>query len=365
MIKIIYTINFLTNGGPTRVLENLIKNLDKNYYEIIVITLINENEMEVVEKIRSQGVRIVELNYKKKLIDILADRNQIIGQINGYHPDVIHTHGIVSTMIVSSKKLKCRKISTIHNSIFEDYKYTYGRYKGILFAYIHIALLKRFYKVICCSKTSYEVIRKYLSQATYIRNGIDIEDRKESNNIRGDIRKQLGIDKNATIYIYAGKLCVRKRVSQLVNMFDGNMADDEYLLIAGDGQIRESLEHSVRDSHIIFLGFKSNIANYFRASDVYVSYSFSEGFSVAIIEALECGLLLLLSDIPSHKECFEMDSNYYIGEIFEETDFVSKKRTIKNRVGDIDNKRASKEFKERYLSSHVMTYQYLKYYEVK
>ena len=163
MIKIIYTINFLTNGGPTRVLENLIKNLDKNYYEIIVITLINENEMEVVEKIRSQGVRIVELNYKKKLIDILADRNQIIGQINGYHPDVIHTHGIVSTMIVSSKKLKCRKISTIHNSIFEDYKYTYGRYKGILFAYIHIALLKRFYKVICCSKTSYEVIRKYLS----------------------------------------------------------------------------------------------------------------------------------------------------------------------------------------------------------
>ena len=112
MIKIIYTINFLTNGGPTRVLENLIKNLDKNYYEIIVITLINENEMEVVEKIRSQGVRIVELNYKKKLIDILADRNQIIGQINGYHPDVIHTHGIVSTMIVSSKKLKCRKIST-------------------------------------------------------------------------------------------------------------------------------------------------------------------------------------------------------------------------------------------------------------
>lgn len=44
MIKIIYTINFLTNGGPTRVLENLIKNLDKNYYEIIVITLINENE---------------------------------------------------------------------------------------------------------------------------------------------------------------------------------------------------------------------------------------------------------------------------------------------------------------------------------
>ena len=136
MIKIIYTINFLTNGGPTRVLENLIKNLDKNYYEIIVITLINENEMEVVEKIRSQGVRIVELNYKKKLIDILADRNQIIGQINGYHPDVIHTHGIVSTMIVSSNAEKYLQYITVFLKIISTLMV------DIKVFYLHISTLR-------------------------------------------------------------------------------------------------------------------------------------------------------------------------------------------------------------------------------
>lgn len=52
MKKILYTINFLTNGGPTRVLQNIIKNLDKNKYDIYVMTLIDENSKDIVQALK-------------------------------------------------------------------------------------------------------------------------------------------------------------------------------------------------------------------------------------------------------------------------------------------------------------------------
>lgn len=368
MKKILYTINFLTNGGPTRVLENLVKNLNKDKYDIAIMTLIDENDRSIVEKLRNHDINVLELNYKKSLKEILASRKKIIYQINCCKPDIIHTHGIVSTMIVSSKNIVCKKITTIHNCIFDDYNYTYGKYKGIFLAYIHIMLLRRFNEVICCSKTSYDSIKKYLSRAAYVRNGIDLEKHikggKGDTEIRRHIRNQLGIDDGAIIYIYAGMISSLKRVNQLVNMFACNMGNNEYLVIAGDGPLREKLQQNVKDNHIIFIGFKTNIVDYLQAADVYVSYSSSEGFSISIIEALECGLLLLLSDIPSHRECFNIDSDYYIGEVFSNINFIAKKQILSKKAEEVECKFSVKEFKERYLSSLIMTNKYEKFYEV-
>lgn len=360
MLKILYTINFLTNGGPTRVLQNIINGLNSDKFEIYILTLINENDKEIVYKLSKKGIKIISLDYNKSLKQIIKNKNNIISKINEINPDIIHTHGIVSTMIVNSDKIKSKKITTIHNSIFEDYKYTYGRMKGIIYAYVHILALKKFDEVICCSKTSYEVLKKYIKNAKYIRNGIDIEENISDTNIRANIRKELGIKDNDIIYIYGGVINSRKRVVELVELFNNTLTSNEYLVIVGDGELKSEAENVKKNSNIIFTGFKTNIIDYFKSSDIYVSNSSSEGFSISVIEALECGLLLFISDIPSHRECFEIDNNYYLGETFNTKDFAEKKQKItKNNIGDKDK---IKEFKNKYLSSKVMSDQYKKYY---
>lgn len=363
MIKILYMINFLTNSGPTRVLQNILKNLDKSKYKITVLTLIDENDKDIVNKLRNDGIDVIELKYEKSLNSILKNRKKIISQIEKCAPNIIHTHGIVSTMIVQTKSIKSKKVTTIHNNIFEDYKCTYGRLKGVIFAYLHILALKRFDEVICCSKTSYDIMKKYIHKATFVRNGIDIEEKSNRKEIRNKIREDLKINKDAIIYTYGGNINSVKRVVKLIDMFKNALEENEYLLIVGDGPLMEKAKKCAKEnSNIIFTGFKTNIIDYFLASDVYVSYSSSEGFSISIIEALSCGLNLLLSDIPSHKECFEIDSNYYLGEYYNSKNFVEKKKNLKYNIKNKNNKDEIIKFQDTYLSSVVMTDGYIKYY---
>ena len=360
MIDILYTINFLNNGGPTRVLQNIVKKLDKSKYNIIILTLINQNNQEIVESLRKDGIKIIEMNYEKKMITVLKESRKIIDIINEINPQIIHTHGIVSTIIVSSSKIKAKKITTIHNNIFEDYKYTYGSGKGRIYAMMHIYCLRKFDEIICCSKTSYNILKNKLKRTSFIRNGIDVDQNNDVGNIKQQIRKELNIDENAIVYVYGGVINERKRVVELVKIFSNVLKENERLLIVGDGpKIEEAQMYS--NEKVIFVGFKNNIIEYFQASDIYISNSASEGFSISVIEALSCKLLCLLSDIPSHKECFEIDKDYYIGEYFNEADFINKRECILRKIKEIDREKLI-EFQEKYLSADSMTSQYDKYY---
>lgn len=358
MKKVLFTINFLTNGGPTRVLENIISQMNPTEYKVYVLTIIDENESKIIDKFKSRGVEILEFKYSKSLGDVLKHKKDIFNAIKEVNPDVIHTHGIVTTLLIALYKGKSKKITTIHNNIFEDYRFTYGKIKGMLYAFFHILLLKKFNETICCSKTSYNVLKKYDKKATFIRNGIDIE--FVSDVKRDDIRKELNISEDSIIFIYGGVINNRKRVCELVDMFKKSLNDNEYLVIIGDGELMDkAVEIAGNMNNIKFLGFKKNIIDYFKAADVYVSNSSSEGFSISVIEALECNLLLLLSDIPSHKECFEIDNNYYIGEFFTEENFSNKKDNVVKKLSQSVNTKA---FKEKYLSSKAMANDYKKFY---
>lgn len=361
MKTILYTINYLTNGGPTRVLQNIIKNINITEYRIIILTLIDKNDTNIVNNLKKSGIEVIELKYAKKLLQIIKEKNKIIQVINDLNADIIHTHGIVSTVLVASNKVKAYKITTIHNNIFEDYKYTYGKVKGLIYALYHIYKLKRFDDVVCCSKTSYDILKGRLNNVSYIRNGVDIN-KKNQANIKKSIRQELSIKKDATVYIYVGVINTRKRVIELIKMFNELLLPNEYLVIVGDGELLEEAKSLANNSNIIFTGFKTNTIDYLQASDIYVSNSSSEGFSISVIEALHCGLLCLLSDIPSHKECFEINKSIYIGEYYNKSNIKTKKEFISQNIAKL-NKKQIKEFAKKELSSQAMTNKYLKYYQ--
>jgi glycosyltransferase involved in cell wall biosynthesis len=47
---------------------------------------------------------------------------------------------------------------------------------------------------------------------------------------------------------------------------------------------------------------QKQLPNYYRVADLYISASHSDGTSISLLEALACGLPVLLSDIPGNKE---------------------------------------------------------------
>lgn len=360
-IRILYTINYITNGGPSRVLLNIVNNLDKNKYDISILTIIDKNDKKIVSDLKKEGINIIEFKLKKSLKSLFKNYRNIQKKIINISPDIIHTHGIVTTTIVGSSKINAYKITTIHNNIYEDYSYTYGKLKGKIFANIHLHVLKKFDQVVCCSKTSYEIIKHKFKNIDYIRNGIECNYDFKNEVVRKQIRKDLKIPIENIVYIYVGQLNKRKRVIELVNLFNKSLKENENLIIVGTGPFIDDIKKIACDK-IKIVGFKNNVYDYFCAADIYTSNSSSEGFSISIIEALSSGLLLLLSDIPSHIECFEIDHNYYLGEFYGTNDFDSKKNLLISKFNR-NEKESVYEFQKKYLASVIMTLEYEKYYK--
>jgi glycosyltransferase involved in cell wall biosynthesis len=81
----------------------------------------------------------------------------------------------------------------------------------------------------------------------------------------------------------------------------------------GDGPERESLEATVRscglERDIRFVGEQREVAPYLRDADVFVRSSLTEGMSLAVLEAMACGLCVIASDIPANRELLGDDRN--------------------------------------------------------
>jgi len=80
------------------------------------------------------------------------------------------------------------------------------------------------------------------------------------------------------------------------------------LLLLGNGsqadQLHEMLERENLVERVHFGGQVrgDELPDYYRSSDLYVSASHSDGSSVSLMEALACGLPVLVSDIPGNRE---------------------------------------------------------------
>ena len=354
MIKILFVMNYIKNGGPSRVVLNIINNLDKSKYEVNILTLKDKNDNKIVELLYNQNVNVIQLNYSKNS-SVIVNIHKIRRIIKQLNIDIAHSHGLLPDIIISKGKYK--RIATLHSILEEDYIDFYGKKYGQLLCKIHEKYLNKLDLVSCCSESVYNAMKKKIKKINFVRNGIDFDYPEENKKIRN----KLNIPLDAIVYIYSGRLVTRKRILQLLDLFNKYKKENEYLLVLGTGPLYDEVI-KYDSEQIRILGFKSNIYDYYAISNVYVSNSFSEVFSISIIEALGCGLHLLISENVSHLECFNIDKNYYIGEHFCENTFESKKEALINRIKSQSNN-SLKQFQREYLSGKSMTAKYMIFYE--
>lgn len=349
MIKIAYVINYIVKNGPSRVVLTLINNMDRAKYAISLITLFKENDSEIVKKVKEAGVSVFECNTLTRAGCILGADKEFKQILQKEKFDILHTHGLIPDILSSRVTFSVKKITTIHNNMYEDYLDCYGFFKSRIYIWIHLKALKKLTVCVCCSKSVYEVMRQKLDNVIYIRNGISPT--KAHSVVT---RHQLGLPENARVFLYAGVLNSRKNIVWLIQEFVKYHQDNDYFLVLGRGN-KENECKSVSDDHVKMLGFQEDIGAYMNISNIYVSASVSEGFSISVLEALSCGLGLFLSDIPSHREIVNIGKNIYMGETFSFKDFPEKMNILKTKK--LDRKRII-EFLGEELSATTMARRY-------
>ncbi len=117
-----------------------------------------------------------------------------------------------------------------------------------------------------------------------------------------------------------------------------------------DGEIRNLIQKHGVENKIRFLGQipQKELPDVYRASDLYVSSSQSDGSSVTLLEALACGKPALVSDIPGNREWVTEGQNGWLfrdGHVQELASLmlsIPKEKNLLKKVA-LNNRQLSKE----------------------
>ncbi len=123
--------------------------------------------------------------------------------------------------------------------------------------------------------------------------------------VRSPVRAALGIGRADFAVLWAGRLDPVKRIEIVLDCARMLADRGARFLIAGDGPQRGLVERAVRssgDTAVQWLGWREDLPELMRAADAFVFPSLTEGMPNALLLAMQCGLPIVASDIPVHRE---------------------------------------------------------------
>jgi glycosyltransferase involved in cell wall biosynthesis len=311
VINLLYVVSNLNKVGPTKQLSYIIKYIDKNKFNIFVLTLSNDSTNSMRDYFKNTlNVKVDTLNMSI-IKGLLFARHEINNYIQLNTIQLIHSQGLRADFIVNLIKT-LPTCSTIRNYPYYDYKMKRGNVFGSIMAYIHISIIaKNQDNFIACSKSVANEFLKNNIQINYIQNGIDTEI-YYGITFKDKINQKslLNISRGSVIFISVGALIYRKNMSTLIKSFNKySQNKDAILLILGDGIEKDKLE-LIANNNIYFLGNIPNVIDYLQISDCFISASLAEGLPNTVLEAMSVGLPTILSNIPSHVEIYEKENKY-------------------------------------------------------
>ncbi len=151
--------------------------------------------------------------------------------------------------------------------------------------------------VICVSRTVREHLGSFLPEKTeVIPNGIPPARRKWEGR---------GFPENPR-FLFVGRLTRLKGLDVVIEALSG-LVDREWTLdVVGDGPQREELEAKAKlnglDKKITFHGFRENVEDWMAEAGCLLFPSIQEGMPLVLMQAIQVGLPVLASDIPSVSE---------------------------------------------------------------
>ncbi|MEH7096689.1 glycosyltransferase family 4 protein [Neobacillus vireti] len=165
---------------------------------------------------------------------------------------------------------------------------------------------------------------------------------KESKKIQ--LRKNHGYNAHDFLMFYAAEFNENKNQKLLIDSL--TLIKDEIpnakLLLAGEGPLLNECKELVNklglNSFIHFLGYRNDIEELLKISDIAVASSLREGLPVNIMEAMASGLPVIASDNRGHRELVQNDKNGWVvrnnpEEFSNRIKMIAKSYELKNTFG--------------------------------
>jgi glycosyltransferase involved in cell wall biosynthesis len=151
--------------------------------------------------------------------------------------------------------------------------------------------------------------KRFLNPSTIVGNWVDADAfHPVPAEERRALRARLGLPASAPLIVSVGACAPLKNHGLIVEslpLMRKLVADGEYVHIGSGGE--EAAEHALAErlgvgAQCRFLGERDDVADLLAACDVLVMPSEHEGFGMAALEALSCGLPVVATDVPGLRD---------------------------------------------------------------
>ncbi|TEB06592.1 putative glycosyltransferase EpsF [Pelotomaculum schinkii] len=305
-IKLLHLITDLHVGGAEMMLYKLLSNIDREVFEVEVVSLTDTGPVGI--KIRELGVPVRALEIRKKAPNPLK-LLQFARQIRQSPPHCIQTwmyHADLAGGLASVLAGRIPVIWGIRHSRLDPQS---TKRTTLWIAGICARLSRKLpAKIVCCSEASRQVHAELgyeTGKMVVIPNGFDLSAYKPDPSSRIYVRRELGIPEEALLIGMVARYAPDKDHRNFIYAAArlNTCRPDVHFLLCGDGVTWENPELVAwtKAAGILdrchLLGRRDDIARLTASLDIATSSSYSEGFSNVIGEAMACGVPCVATDV--------------------------------------------------------------------
>lgn len=265
----------------------------------------DEKVKELEKTLKLMNIKMVQIGFTRSPMNIFShikSYRQLISELKENNYEFVHCHTPIASAVtrIAAHKMKIKTIYTAHGFHF---------YKGapvlnwIMFYPIEKYLSKYTDILITINNEDYKRA-KYKFKAKKVVKipgvGINSEQIEKCHVDRYEMREKLNIPQDGFVLLSVGELSKRKNHKVILQALCKIKNPKIYYLIAGKGPLMEKYIKFVRkkgiQDNVKLLGFRKDIFELCKISDVFVHPSKREGLGIAALEGMASGLPLISSD---------------------------------------------------------------------
>jgi glycosyltransferase involved in cell wall biosynthesis len=310
-MNVLHVINSLGSGGAEKLLTDYLKyenkNKDNNHY----LYLLSRTNNIFLDELKDLGV-IVKISKLKSIYNPLQILD-LMKFIRETEPQVIHAHLFPTLYFISFISLIYQK----SRFVFTEHSTKNRRMGKRPLRTIENLVYSRFQSIIAISEAVKTNLNKWLYNKSpniyVVHNGINLSRFKSAKEF--DLRKELGLKQDSILLVMVARLSDQKDHNSVLEALS-LLPSDYYLLLVGEGPkkneiIEKTYKLELKD-RVFLLGFRTDVPELYKSSNLAILYSHYEGFGISALEAIACSIPLVISNSPGMREIVGSHNNVAI-----------------------------------------------------
>lgn len=290
-LRVVHVVLGLDIGGLERVVVDLVRFRNRDLLELHVICLGDSGPL--VERVAREGVPVRVLGTRSRA----GALRPLLRELIALRPDVVHTHNARPHQLGAVARALGQAPVLIHTKHGRN---TPNAWRSVLanrmaswFTDALVTVSEN------AASVARDIERVAPSKITVLRNGVDTQLFRPSAEIgKGQAPRAICVARLDPVKDHGTLLYATRRIADAL--------PDLHLDLVGDGPSRQEIERLTSDllltDKVALLGARDDVQSLLSRAAVFLMTSTSEGISLTILEAMACGLPVVVTDVGGNRE---------------------------------------------------------------